>query len=211
MRDGGFNRRIAELLDLAYHLAKCSLLFWRQAARQVFIFGMLSAFCAMVETIKEYHSGSSRRTGEVYREYADKYSGLRKGSLAVSGLAVYMAAFILLPFPDQIGQKTAAVIKYVFLYAFVLLAVWSVYVCLNATERQLEWKQAMRYGFYLLIKRFFRTAGVAAVFILLAVFCRMNLLFLLFFAPGLYAAAGYYVLRPLYKEDPGGTEVQQAG
>lgn len=187
--------RYFAFIDITYRLIKSNLLFWGLLFKHFIILGVTVSFCTLIEVVDEIFAGNGRSIRELFQEISPKYKNKKKLSLVTSGLIIYLSAFIILPFPALMNSYYASIIKFALIYIFLLTLVLFNYIAWVLVKMGLSLKQSILYGFYLLIKRFFRTIILAFIVIAIAFAARMNFIFLFFFAPSIYAMCVRFVLR----------------
>ncbi|MDN4526670.1 hypothetical protein [Fictibacillus fluitans] len=181
--------RFFSLMDVSFSLIKSSLLFWWYVLKNFFIFGFTSSFCTLIEVVGEVSSGNGKPVKMLFREIFPKYKGYSKVSSAVFiGFVIYFTAFIVLPFPDAVSPFYSSVIKFACIYALLLGLVVYTYMCWNIVKKgDRGVKASLFLGFYLLIKKFFRSLLILLSLVAVCYVSDANFIFLLFFAPGIYA------------------------
>ncbi|MGM0924023.1 MAG: hypothetical protein ACQEWW_22925 [Bacillota bacterium] len=187
--------RFFAFMDITYKLIKSSLLFWGYLFKNFLIFGVTVSFCTLIEAVNEIFSGNGQPIRELFREISPKYRSTKKLSLIIFGLIIYLSAFIILPFPASISSYFASVIKFALIYIFLLTLVLFTNISWVLIKMNLSLKQSVMYGFYLLVKRFFRTMVLILIMLIISFAARMNFIFLFFFAPSIYAMCVRFVLR----------------
>jgi uncharacterized membrane protein YesL len=179
--------KFLELIDLIYQLVKSSFFFWITLIKNFVFFGLTTSFCTMLEVIEELLSGNGTPTRILYKEISSKYKGYKGLSLVTSFLLIYFSAFIILPFPNSISSNTASMIKFSVVYLFLLTLVLFTYSSWITVKMDLTVKQTIRFSFYLMMKRFFRTFFLILMMVAIFYFSYMNFIFLIFLAPAMYA------------------------
>ncbi|MBM7692061.1 putative membrane protein YesL [Peribacillus deserti] len=188
--------RFHAFTDITYGLVKASLLFWEYLIRNFIVFGIAKSFCTLLETVNELFAGSGKPVRELFRENSTKYS-YKKLSLVAFLLIIYISAFIILPFPESFSSYYASIIKFGCLYIFLLGLVLFSYISWNLISKDVTVKQAVMYGFYLMVKRFFRSILLIIIILAIMYVADINFIFFLFFAPGIFAMCVRFILRKI--------------
>ncbi|WP_142383740.1 hypothetical protein [Peribacillus deserti] len=188
--------RFHGIMDIAYGLVKASLLFWEYLIRNFVVFGAAKSFCTLLETVNELFEGSGKPVRELFRENSTKYS-YKKLSLVAFLLIIYVYAFIILPFPKTFNNYYASIIKFGCLYLLLLGVLFFSYISWILVTKNVTVKQAVMYGFYLMVKRFFRSILLIIIMVAITYVADINFLFFLFFAPGIFAMCVRFILRKI--------------
>jgi uncharacterized membrane protein YesL len=185
------------LIDLIYQLVKSSLLFWITLVKSFVFFGLTTTFCTMLKVIEEILLGNGTPTRILYKEISSEYKGYKGLSLVTSFLLIYFSAFIILPYPNSISSNTASIIKFSMIYLFLLTLVLFTYISWILVNMDLTLKKSIMFGFYLMIKRFFRTIILIIMMLVLFSLSYKNFIFFIFLAPAIYAHGVKIVLKKI--------------
>lgn len=204
-RRANVNIRIAGMLEFAFSMAKMSLFFWLYLIKKFLFWGLPASFCTLIETVEEVLKGNGKPVRKLFYKNSQNYNQTRMFSLFLYAFFFYAGSFILLPFPDTLPANISLVIKFAFVYLVLLAVILLTFVSFNMVKLHLPVRKAVLYGFFLLMKKFTRSILLLAAFLVITYLSQMNLIFLFFFAPSLYALAAVLILRKLYEdeENPG--------
>lgn len=185
------------LFDLIYQLIKTSFFFWITLIKNFIFLGLTVSFCTLLEVMEEVSSGNGLPIRRLFQDISPKYKSYKKLSLAMVCLIVYLSAFIILPFPLSISSNAILIIKFALLYLFLLILMLFTYISWILVKMELPLKQSILYGFYLMIKRFFRTIILISIMMVLFSLSHRNAIFFIFLAPSLYAFGVRLVLHKI--------------
>ncbi|MDQ0973377.1 hypothetical protein ABLO26_11185 [Neobacillus sp. 179-J 1A1 HS] len=185
------------LIDLIYQLVKSSFFFWITLVKSFVFFGLTTSFCTMLKVMEEILLGNGTPTRILYKEISSEYKGYKGLSLVTSFLLIYFSAFIIIPLPNSISSNTASIIKFSMIYLFLLTLVLFTYISWILVNMDLTLKKSIMFGFYLMIKRFFRTIILILMMIVLFSVSYKNFIFFIFLAPAIYANGVKIVLKKL--------------
>lgn len=185
------------LIDITYQLVKSSILFWILLIKNFIFLGLTISFCTLVEVVDEIFSGNGKPIRILFREISPKYKGYKKLSMITFCLIIYLSAFILIPFPGSISSYLSSIIKFACIYLFLLTIVLFTYISGNVVKLDVTLKQSTMVGFYLMVKRFFRTIMLIIILLVIFYVAHKNIIFFFFFAPAIYAMGARFVLKKI--------------
>ena len=178
---------VFSMIDFIYLLIKTSFFFWITLIKNLLFLGLVISFCTLFEVMDEIIAGNGLPVRTMFKEISPKYKGNKRLSFVLFGLILYLIAFIILPFPSSINSTAASIIKFAILYLFLLTFVLFTYITWILVKMDLSLKKTIMYAFYLMMKRFVRTIILIFIMITLFYFSHMNIIFLIFLSPAIYA------------------------
>jgi uncharacterized membrane protein YesL len=189
--------KLFSLIDITYQLIKTSIFFWVTLVKNFIFLGLTVSFCTLLEVIDEILSGNGLPIRKLFQDISPKYKLNKRLSLVTFGFIAYLSAFIIIPFPSSISINTALIIKFALLYILLLALVFFTYISWVLVKLELSLKKTVMYSFYLMMKHFFRSIILILMVFSLFYLTHMNVIFLIFLAPALYAFGVRLVLKKI--------------
>lgn len=163
---------------------KISLFFWLYLLRGIFTLRVADVFRTTVLVNKLAVDDASVKVAKAFRSmYSERYYD-RILNIALPVVSIYFAAFVILPFSTKIPQSSIYVIKYFTLICFLI---WQTITLssFSIDTNLVRWRDVLWQGFLFACHHIIFSIVVMSIILITFWFAGKNLIFLIFFLPGL--------------------------